>query len=166
MEVRSANRHDLLEIGRLAHEAWWEAYSGLVSDVTINRALAANYTPAVLAERLLKNFCFVALTDDAAAGFAEGMPETDRVVLHTIYCLPKYRHQGIASDLLGAVRNLAPGMPICSDVVLGNLVAESFHESWGFSPGEVFEGDIEGEPVVQRRWWLPAEVNLGHGRAS
>ena len=166
MEVRSAGRDDLMEIGRLAHEAWWEAYSGLVSDLTINRALDANYTPAALATRLLKNFCFVAITDNTAAGFAEGTPEKDRVVMHTIYCLPDYRHQGVASDLLTEVRNLAPGMPICSDVVLGNLVSESLHESWGFSPGEVFEGDIEGESVVQRRWWLPTEVTLEHGRAS
>ena len=166
MEVRSANRDDLIEIGRLAHKAWWESYSGLVSDLTINRALEANYSPAVLATRLLKNFCFVAITEDIAAGFAEGNPEKDRVILHTIYCLPEYRHQGVASDLLAAVRNLSPGMPICSDVVLGNLAAESFHEAWGFSPGEVFEGNIEGESVVQRRWWLPIEVTLEHGRAS
>ncbi len=166
MDVRSAHRDDLVEIGRLAHKAWWEAYSGLVSDQTINRALAANYTPAVLAKRLLKNFCFVAIADKVAAGFAEGTPEKDRVVLQTIYCLPEYRHQGVASDLLGAVRSLAPGLPICSDVVLGNLVAESFHEAWGFAPGEVIEGDIAGESVVQRRWWLPTEGSLEHGRAS
>ena len=51
---------------------------------------------------------------------------------------------------------LAPELPMCSDVVLGHLAAETFFESIGFVPGEVIEDDLQGEHIVRRRWWLSA----------
>lgn len=157
MEVRTARRQDLIEIGRLAHEVWWEAYAGLVTTDTINRALDANYSPSVLAERLLKHYCFMAVEKGETVGFAEGVPTDDRVVLETLYC----REGGnvrVGHQLISRMHALAPHLPMCSDVVLGHLAAETFFESIGFAPGETVEEDLEGEHIVRRRWWLPPPV--------
>lgn len=155
MEVRTARHPDLLEIGRLAHEVWWEAYAGLVTSDTINRTLDANYTPSALAQRLLKHYCFMALDEGETVGFAEGSPEEDRVVLETLYCREGVDIE-VGRRLIDKIHALAPNLPICSDVVLGHLAAESFFESVGFSPGEIVEEDLAGEHIVRRRWWLPA----------
>ncbi len=154
MEVRTAGRQDLIEIGRLAHEVWWEAYAGLVTSETINRALDANYSPSALAERLLKHYCFMAVMEGETVGFAEGVPAEDRVVLETLHCRERGNVE-VGSRLIERMHDLAPELPMCSDVVLGHLAAESFFESIGFSPGEVIEEQLEGEAIVRRRWWLP-----------
>lgn len=157
MEVRTAKRQDLVEIGRLAHEVWWRSYASLVTSETISRALDANYTPSILAERLLKHDCFLAIKDGEMVGFAEGVPNGDRVVLATLHC----RQGGsieVGQILIDRMHSLAPELPMCSDVVLGHLDAESFFEAVGFSPGEVIESQLEGEAIVRRRWWLPAET--------
>lgn len=154
MEIRTARRQDLIEIGRLAHEVWWDSYAGLVTSETINRALDANYSPSVLAGRLLKHNCFMAVNDGDTVGFAEGTTAEDRVVLETLHC----REGGnleVGRSLIDRIHDLAPELPMCSDVVLGHLAAESFFEAAGFSPGEVIEEQLEGEAVVRRRWWLP-----------
>ena len=154
MEVRTARRQDLIEIGRLANEVWWEAYAGLVASETINRALDTNYNPSALAERLLKHYCFMAIQDGETVGFAEGVPAEDRLVLETLHC----REGGdieVGRRLIERMHGLAPELPMCSDVVLGHLAAESFFEAIGFAPGEVIEDALEGEAIVRRRWWLP-----------
>ena len=158
VEVRTARRQDLIEISRLAHDAWWEAYAGLVPDQTINQVLDSQYAPSRLAERLLRNHCYVAKLDGETIGFAEAAPDEDRLMLDALYCRPSHRHQGVGTRLLSEIRLLAPDLPICTDIVLGNLIAESTYENWGFSPGEVFEETWAEEAIVQRRWWLPAEV--------
>jgi len=154
VEVRTARHRDLVEIGRLAHEVWWSSYAGLVSPETINRALDANYSPSVLAERLLKHHCFMAVENGETIGFAEGAPTHDRVVLETLHC----REGGnieVGRRLIERMHDLAPELPMCSDVVLGHLAAESFFETVGFAPGEVIGEQLEGEAIVRRRWWLP-----------
>ena len=153
VEVRSARRQDLVEIVRLAHEVWWEAYIDLVTEDTINRALDANYSPAVLARRLLKHHCFLAESEGTIIGFAEGVPADDRIVLETLYC----REGGnleVGRRLINQMQGVSPALPMCSDVVLGHLQAERFFEAAGFAPGEVIEEQLEGEAVVRRRWWL------------
>ncbi len=157
MEIRTARRDDLIEIGRLAHEAWWNAYSGLVTAETINRALSARYTPSILAERLLKHFCFMAVREGVTVGFAEGIPAEDRVVLETIHC----REGGdveVGRRLIERMHELAPELPMCCDVVLGHLAVESFLEASDFAPGEVIEDRLEGEAIVRRRWWRPSSA--------
>ena len=153
MEVRSARRQDLVEIVRLAHEVWWEAYTDLVTEDTINRALDANYSPAVLAQRLLKHHCFLVENEGDIIGFAEGVPAEDRIVLETLYCRDGGNLE-VGRRLIRQMHGLLPALPMCSDVVLGHIQAEQFFEDVGFAPGEVIEEQLEGEAVVRRRWWL------------
>lgn len=166
VEVRTARREDLTEISRLAHEAWWEAYADLVATDTINRVLEARYAPSRLAERLLKNYCYVASVDGETVGFAEAVPGDDRLALDALYCQPSHRHQGVGRRLMSEIQSLAPTLPMCTDIVLGNLIAESTYESWGFSPGEIFEESWEGEVIVRRRWWLPTDGTTAASVAS
>lgn len=170
MQVRPAIREDLVAIGRLLHQAWWETYSDFVSAARLDRALEARYAPARLAERLLRNSCFVGTDDHEVVGFSEGETTPDRIILHTLYCQPDVRGRGYGKGLLRRVTDLSSELPVCSDVLLGNVQAEVFYESRGFSPGEVLHDDLLGEAVIFRRWWLPAarvEIrgwqNAGHG---
>jgi GNAT superfamily N-acetyltransferase len=66
---------------------------------------------------------------------------------------PGHRRRGIAGALVRAVRGDRPDLPVCADVLLGNLDAEGFYESLGFAPGEVIQHRLQAEPVVARRWW-------------
>jgi GNAT superfamily N-acetyltransferase len=154
MEIRAAARCDLLGIGRLAYQAWSEAYTEMVDPGQIYDEVTARYTPAALAERLLKNSCVVATTGSEATGFAEVSAEPDRVVLHTLYTSPEHRNHGIGSHLLSHVQALSHGLPICTDVVLGNFESERFFETHGFAPGEVVHDEIGGAQVIKRKWWL------------
>jgi hypothetical protein len=52
-----------------------------------------------------------------------------------------------------ALRERAPHLPVCADVILGNLDGERFLEALGFVPGEVLEQDLLAEQIVVRRWW-------------
>lgn len=153
--MRTARREDLIEISRLAHEAWWEAYAGLVPTHTINHILEDRYSPSRLAERLLKNYCYVAAIGGDTVGFVEATPAEDRLTLDALYCQPSYRHRGVGSRLRAEIQLLAPSLPMCIDIVLGNLIAESTYEAWGFYPGEVFEETWGDEIILRRRWWLP-----------
>ena len=171
MEIRAAARRDLLGIGRLAHRAWSEAYGEMVEPGRIYHEVTARYTPAALAERLLRNSCVVASTDSQAAGFAEVTTEADRVVLQTLYTSPEHRNHGIGGHLLSHIQAQSHGLPICTDVVLGNVESEHFFETHGFAPGEVVHDEIGGAQVLKRRWWLaPDEADRSrppipaHGR--
>jgi len=156
MRVRPATRGDLLAIGRVADAAAWEAYSGLLKPDTIARALNRDYSPASLRRRLLKGGVKVA---DAGRGGLLGFVDAEfdraRVRVAAISTEPAYRRTGIARALLASIRSGSPRLPICADVLLGSLDAERFYESQGFSPGEVMEGTLFDEDVVERRWWLP-----------
>jgi len=156
MRVRPATRGDLLAIGRVADAAAWETYSGLLKPDTIGRLLSRDFSPAPLRRRLLRGGVKVA---DAGRGgilgFVDAELDRSRVQLNAISTEPAYRRGGIARVLLASVRASLPRLPICADVLLGNLDGERFYESQGFAPGEVIEGTLFGEDIVERRWWLP-----------
>jgi GNAT superfamily N-acetyltransferase len=157
MRVRPATRGDLLAIGRVADAAAWETYSGLLKPDTIGRLLSRDYSPAPLRRRLLRGGVKVA---DAGRGeilgFVDSQRDRSSVVLNAISTEPAYRRGGVARTLLASVRVSSPRLPIYADVLLGNLDGERFYESQGFAPGEVMEGTLLGEDIVERRWWLPA----------
>ena len=157
MRVRPATRGDLLAIGRVADAAAWETYSGLLKPDTIGRLLSRDYSPAPLRRRLLRGGVKVAETGRGEIlAFVDAERDRWRVQLTAISTEPAYRRGGIARMLLASVRVSSPRLPICADVLLGNLDGERFYEALGFAPGEVMEGTLFGEDIVERRWWLPA----------
>lgn len=156
MRVRAATRGDLLAIGRVADAAAWETYSGLLKPDTIARLLSRDYSPAPLRRRLLRGGIRVADSGRAGIlGFVDVDADAARVRLAAISTEPAYRRSGVARGLLAAARAASPRLPVCADVLLGNLDGERFYESQGFAPGEVIEGTLFDEDVIERRWWLP-----------
>lgn len=154
MQVRRARRGDLLAIGRLADEAHWDAYTGLLTPGTISALIRRDFSPGSLRRRLLAGNLLVAEESGHLLGFADAAVENDRVCLRALASDPEDRGRGIAGRLLTAVQHLAPDLPVAADVVLGCLPVESYLESQGSAPGEVLETDLFGEQVVERRWWL------------
>lgn len=159
MRVRLATRSDLLSIGRVADAAAWETYSGLLKPDTIARLLSLQYSPAAVRRRLLRGGIRVADAGKAGIlGFADADVDAGRVRLGAISTEPAYRRSGVARALLASVRASHPAYPVCADVLLGNLDGERFYESQGFAPGEVIEGRLFDEDVVERRWWLAPQT--------
>lgn len=155
MRVRRATRGDLLAIGRVADAAAWETYSGLLKPDTIGRLLTVEYSPASVRRRLLRGGIRVADAGRSGIlGFVDAEIESGRIRLSAISTEPAYRGSGVAKALLASVRASHPGLPVCADVLLGNIDGERFYESQGFAPGEVIEGRLFDEEVVERRWWL------------
>lgn len=162
MRVRRATRSDLLAIGRVADAAAWETYSGLLKPDTIARLLSLEYSPASIRRRLLLGGIRVAATDKPGIlGFADAEFDSHRIRLTAISTEPAYRRSGVAGALLASVCAAQPELPICADVLLGNLDGERFYESQGFAPGEVIEGHLFDEDVVERRWWLVPSTKGG-----
>ncbi|OFW66765.1 MAG: hypothetical protein A2Z12_09185 [Actinobacteria bacterium RBG_16_68_21] len=154
MQVRRASRADLAEISRVADAAYWDSYQGLLKPDTIARLLARDYSPSSLGRRLLKGGVLVVTAGDRLVGFADVAREDGLIRLTAISTEPSRRRVGVGAALVSAVRELDGELPVCADVVLGNLDGEEFYEALGFAPGEVINGTWFGEDVVERRWWL------------
>jgi GNAT superfamily N-acetyltransferase len=86
-------------------------------------------------------------------GFADVRRAGDHVEVAALSTDPRHRRRGVAGALVRAARAAAPELPICADVLLGNLCGEGFYESLGFAPGEIIQQEVQAEPVVARRWW-------------
>ncbi len=154
MKVRHATRGDLLAIGRVADAAHWETYQSLLGPGAISEMIRRDYSPANLKRRLLSGGVLVAEESDGhVVGFADATFIGDHIELTAISTEPSHRRRGIAGKLVEEVRASAPQLPVCADVLLGNLDAERFYEALGFVPGEVIQQRLETEPVVVRRWW-------------
>lgn len=157
MEVRRAGRGDLAAIRRLAEQAHWEAYSGLLDPATVSGLLRRDFSPGALRRRLLAGELLVAEEGERVVGFAEAVVKSDRLCLVGLASASTARHTGVGIRLLEAVRARAAELPVAVDVVLGCLPIEAFLEAEGFSPGEVLPTTLFADQVVQRRWWLPPD---------
>jgi GNAT superfamily N-acetyltransferase len=155
VEVRRAGRGDLVPIGRMAEAAHWEAYGGLLDPTTVSALLRRDFSPGALRRRLLAGGIVIAEEGGCLLGFAEGKVERDRLRLVALASDLGNRHTGIGTNLLGALRERAAGLPVSVDVILGCLPVEGFLEAEGFVPGEVLHTTLFSEEVVERRWWLP-----------
>ncbi len=154
MQVRRATREDLVEIARVADAAYWDTYAGLLKPDTIARLLGRDYSAAALGRRLLRGGVLVAVAGDHLIGFAEVSTEDSVVCLAAISTEPVHRRVGVGAALVEEARRAEPDLPVCADVLLGNLDGEQFYESLGFVPGEVIHRTWIDEDVVERRWWL------------
>jgi len=154
MQVRRATRDDLAEIARVADAAFWDTYAGLLKPDTIARLLGRDYSSAALRRRLLQGGVLVAVAGDRLVGFAEITEEEALVRLAAISTEPVHRRVGVGAALVDEARRADPDLPVCADVLLGNLDGERFYEALGFVPGEVMQSTWIDEDVVERRWWL------------
>lgn len=157
MIVRTAQREDLLGIGRVADAAHWASYDGLLRPDTIGQLITRDFGPSTLARRLLRGGMRVVSAGDDILGFVDGVEVGDAVHVSAIAVDPSARRHGVGTALLTSVWGLHRAYPISADVLLGNLEGEGFYEANGFVPGEVVHGRLFDEDVVERRWWREAE---------
>ncbi|MBI5157153.1 MAG: GNAT family N-acetyltransferase [Acidimicrobiia bacterium] len=161
MRVRRGRHEDLLAIGRLAEAGFWDGYTGLLRPETIGRMLSAAYSPTAVSRRLLRGGVVVAEGDAGLAGFIDAISVDHGMDVSVIAIDPGFRRRGIGRALVEEATEPRQTAPLCADVLLGNLEAESFFERLGFVPGEVVPGAWFDEEVVERRWWLEAR-RIGH----
>jgi GNAT superfamily N-acetyltransferase len=154
MSVRHAGRADLLAIGRVAEASHWDTYTGLLKPDTIGRILQRDSSPAARGPRLLMGGVVVAEEAGSVVGFADADAGATSIRLLAIATDPLHRRGGVAATMLAAIRERHPELPVCADVLLGNLAGERFYEALGFAPGEILERRLFDEDVVERRWWL------------
>jgi GNAT superfamily N-acetyltransferase len=117
--------------------------------------LTAGYSPGALRRRLIGGGLMVAVTDDdRLVGFADAACGDGHVLVSALATDPSFRRLGVGSSLLRSAAELAPGDPVCADVLLGNDDGERFCEACGLVPGETMTGVIGADEAVARRWWL------------
>ncbi len=158
MIVRSAALQDLSTIGEIGRSAMRDTYQGLLKAITVEQWLETAYSMPALLRRWEDHPIFVAEDGSELIGFADAFLQDDHIVLSAIYTRPAARGRGAGTRLLDRVRGLDPSAPVSCDVILGNVKGESFYEARGFVPGEIVHTALFGEPVIERRWWLPAKT--------
>jgi GNAT superfamily N-acetyltransferase len=156
-EVRPAAPSDVEAIRTVASAAWRDTYDGLLDRATIEAFVERAYSVEIV-ERRINGLFLVAVHDEHLIAFADAVVGDDRLSLAAIYALPQQRGQGAGTLLLEALRSRFPRLPIAADVLVGNRKGEVFYERRGFTPRETIEAELFGEPVVERRWWLPPRV--------
>jgi GNAT superfamily N-acetyltransferase len=154
IRVRRATGSDAPAVRRIAHEAWWATYRGLLRDDTIEGFLDRAYSEERVDLRIERHDMWVAEIDGAVALFAEAAIEADRVTLVAIYADPARRGLGLGTEALEAIVAAHPDLPIAADVLVGNERGETFYAARGFVPREVIDEQLGAERVAERRWWL------------
>lgn len=157
MEVRRAEPADLTSLGRLTQRAWRVSYRGLLADETIESILEHHYSPTNLARSIAAGQVWVAAYRDDTLGYAEALLDDEAITLTNLCTDPSNLRQGVGRALVHHIRDLDGRLPVCADVLLGNLAGEAFYERLGFVPGETVEHTMGEQAVVERRWWLGAD---------
>ena len=161
--LRDATPPDVETVRRVAAAAWRDTYAGLLKPSTIESFVDAAYSLSALERRIEADTFLIAELDGRLASFADATLDGDRVNLAAIYADPALRGRGTGSLLLAVLRSRFPRLPIVADVLVGNRKGEIFYERRGFQPRERLEGELFGERVVERRWWLDPVEAQGPG---
>lgn len=154
MDIKPAVRDDLDGIVAVAERALHEAYAGVLPPDSVRRE-TARLTGAALKEKLLAGKLLVGVDETGRiAAFVLVEDRTDHTELTTVLAPIHPSTDVTAQPFVEELRHRGCTFPLSSDIVLGNEPHERFHEAAGFVPGEVLQGDVEGRPVIRRRWWL------------
>ena len=100
---------------------------------------------------------WVAARGGAPLGYAEASIDDGAIPPPTPSTAPANLRRGVGRALVNHIRDLDERLPVCADVLLGNLAGEAFYERLGFVPGETVEHTMGEQAVVERRWWLGAD---------
>ncbi|NIA24688.1 MAG: GNAT family N-acetyltransferase [Gammaproteobacteria bacterium] len=158
MRIWRADEQDLASVAQIANVSWRMTYRDLLDADTIERWLAAAYSPSALEQRWEDHPIFLIEIDGRPAAFTDVYVEGSTIVVAAMCTHPEYRRHGAATALLEKIRSLAPSFPVTVDLILGNQSGEGFVEHLGFSPGETMEVHLYGEPFLERRWWMESAL--------
>ena len=159
--VRRAVPDDAPAIREVAETAWRATYTDLIGAAVVDRFIAQGYTPERVARRIDRHDAFVATGPDGhpsgVDAFVESFVEGDHAHIAAFYTRPGARGAGLGTALLERVVAAYPGLDISADVLIGNELGEPFYVARGFEPGELFDEEIGGMTLRERRWWLRAQ---------
>lgn len=136
--IRAATPDDAEAISRLCAACWWDTYRALVSDESIEQAIAEYYNPARIREEIGRGSWLVAEEGGALVGAARGhMVEDDAGEVFDLYVAPGRQRRGIGTRLLRALtdRQLAEGATEqWASVLKANRKGMTFFDVRGFVP--------------------------------
>ena len=154
--MRLAVRDDLPTLERVGLRACLDAFAGLVPQAVALAEHRRLLPPGRLKELLLARNVLVGVgADGRIEAFALVVEDEGLVDLRTVVAPSHPSRPLTAAPFVEALRARGWVGPVTSEVVLGNVVHEEFLEAAGFSPGEVWDDEVEGHAVIRRRWWLP-----------
>lgn len=159
MDIRRAEPSDFDVISSIAKSAWQVAYESLLQPRTIQAAMENTYSHTALTHRWEDHPIYLAIDREPVA-FTDLFIEDDRIVISALYTAVEHQRRGAGSLLLGVAWTLDEHLPVTSDVLLGNRLAEAFYEFHGFVPGETMKSVLFGEEIVERRWWHDAAMPI------
>lgn len=104
LETRHATVQDIPAIRRIAHDAWYATYPGIISEAQIAYMLDKLYAADVLAENIAQATqpALLAVEEDAILGFGaySEMEEPEIYKLRKLYIDPKQHKKGIGRRVL------------------------------------------------------------------
>jgi GNAT superfamily N-acetyltransferase len=127
MEIRRALPSDAEEISRVIVRALDET-NGPDYPPHVITAVAANFSPERVAEKLAARRAYVAIVDGAIAGTAS----LDGGVIRSVYVDPTYQGKGIGARLMNVLEGLAREQAVSTLSVPSSITAEGFYRKLGF----------------------------------
>jgi GNAT superfamily N-acetyltransferase len=126
-EIRRALPSDAEEISRVIVRALHETNRRDYPAHVIT-AVAANFSPERVAEKLAARRAYVAIVDGAIVGTAS----LDGRVIRSVYVDPTYQGKGIGAGLMDVLEDLAREQAVSTLSVPSSITAEGFYRKLGF----------------------------------
>ena len=127
VEIRRALPSDAEEISRVIVRALHET-NGRNYPPHVITAVAANFSPDRVAEKLATRKAYVAIVDGAVVGTAS----LHGPVIRSVYVDPAYQGRGIGARLMDVLEGLAREQAVLSLSVPSSITAEGFYRKLGF----------------------------------
>lgn len=155
MQVRAGTRDDVGAIQAVALQACAEAIGELVPSDVVAAEARRRYPTVSLCEHILSRQLLVGVDRSGRIEVVCVLDDRgDHIELKTALAPQHPARELSGSELIDEIRSLGWMGPIASECVLGYLPHERFHESAGFSPGEVEAIVFAGHEVYRRWWWV------------
>jgi hypothetical protein len=162
MHVRAGTRGDLDAIQAVALQACAEAIGELVPNDIVAAEARRRYPTGVLCEHILSGQLLVGVAESGRIEVVCVVDDMgDHLELKTALAPQHPAREVDGAPLIRQIRSTGWDGPIASECVLGYLPHERFHESAGFSPGDVEEIQFAGHEVYRRWWWMGPEGSAG-----
>lgn len=164
LQLRRADPVDIPAIQSLARRIWNHCYPGIISQEQINSMLSWMYAADRLEREMVEEGVtfFLFCRGNSEVGYAALGPgeEADELHLHKFYLAPECHGQGLGSQLLTRIKDLArsQGARLLSlRVNRGNLPAIRCYERNGFAIERQIVSEI-GNGFVMDDHWMYVEL--------
>ncbi|WKB35885.1 GNAT family N-acetyltransferase [Terrilactibacillus sp. S3-3] len=100
MNIRLAQRSDIVSIQKIAQESWHHTYKGIIPEKIQNDFLYRAYSKELLLKRFTQSYFFVAERDEQVIAFANFSYKNIRgeSELGAIYIKPDFQGQHVGSE--------------------------------------------------------------------